>query len=154
MGRARGCVAVVFVFGVAGCGGGGGGTGPTQSAPMIQVAGSYPTAVALLDNDCGAVSVQPNTTTVTHVPGAARLTLGHAGLTYNGSLAGDGTFTTDPLDVRDQDGSTLTIRITGRFTLTGFDATVTVDVARAAGSRCRYQVRWTGTKQGGPNVLP
>jgi hypothetical protein len=146
---------VVVAIAAWGCGGGGGGGGhTTPPTPVIQVAGTYPTAVALLDNDCGTVTVQPNTTTVGHTPGAARLTLTHAALTYNGSLAGDGGFSTDPLEVRDADGSSLTIRISGRFTLTGFDATVAVDVARTTGSRCRYQVRWTGTKQGGPNVLP
>jgi hypothetical protein len=118
------------------------------------VGGTYPTAVALGDNDCGAVTVQPNTTTVAHTPGALRVSLTHAGTTYSGPLNADGTFATDPVDLRDQDGSTLTLRIAGRFTATGFEATVTVDVARPTGSRCRYVVRWTGTKQGAPNVLP
>ena len=59
-----------------------------------------------------------------------------------------------PLDVRDADGSVLTVGISGRFDTNGFEATVTVDVRRTNGSHCRYVVRWTGTKQGAPNVIP
>jgi hypothetical protein len=146
-----GGLALSFVV-ASGCGGGGG--SPAAPDTRIQVGGSYPTAVALVENDCGAVTVLPMTTTVGHTAGASRLTLAHGGTTYNASLAMDGSFASDPQDLRDQDGSTLTVRIAGRFSLTGFDATVTVDVARAGGGRCRYVVRWTGAKQGSPNVIP
>ena len=151
--RLRAGTLVLMTVLAGGCGGGG--TPPPGGAtPVIQVGGTYPTAVALVENDCGSVTVQPNITTVGHTPGATRLTLTHAATTYNGSLLPDGSFTTDPMDLRDTDGSTLTVRITGRFNTTGFDAAVTVDVLRTAGTRCRYVVRWTGTKQGAPNVLP
>lgn len=125
-----------------------------SSQPPIQVAGTYPTAVALVENDCGDVTVLPMTTTVIHNPGATQLSLVHANTTYGGSLQSDGAFTTDPLDVLDSDGSVLTVGISGRFDANGFEATVAVDVRRTNGSRCRYVVRWTGTKQGPPNVIP
>ena len=86
-------------------------------------------------------------TTVTHTVGAARLALTHAGTTYPGALQADGRFATDPQLVG---GST--VRIEGRFSATGLDASVTVDVQGSA--PCRYVTRWAGTKQGPPNVLP
>jgi hypothetical protein len=146
-----GSLALSFIV-ASGCGGGG--ASPAAPDTRIQVGGSYPTAVALVENDCGAVTVLPMTTTVGHTAGASRLTLAHGGTTYNGSLGPDASFTSDPQDLRDQDGSTLTVRIAGRFSTTGFDATVTIDVLRTSGGRCRYVVRWTGTKQGAPNVIP
>jgi hypothetical protein len=137
----------------AACGGAGGPT-PTPSAAVIQVGGTYPTAVALGENTCGPVTVLPNTTTVTHTPGAVRVILTHAGTRYSGSLSPDGTFSTDAVTVRDSTGTASTIRIAGRFTASGFEALVTVDVQPATGAACRYVVRWTGTKEGPPNILP
>jgi hypothetical protein len=110
--------------------------------------------VALTENTCGPVTVLPNPTTVTHTPGAARVTLTHAGATYSGPLSRDGTFSTDPVIVRDSTGTASTIRIAGRFTVAGFEALVTSDVQPASGAACRYVVRWTGSKDGPPNVLP
>jgi hypothetical protein len=118
------------------------------------VAGTYDTAVALAETTCTGITVAPNPTTVTHTAGAARLQLSHAGATYSGSLGADGSFSTDPLAVPDGQGATHTVGISGRFTLTGFTATVTVDVTRAGAAACRYVVRWTGTKRGSPNVIP
>jgi hypothetical protein len=148
------CLAAFAAAVVPGCGGGGGGSGPTPSAPVIQVAGTYPTAVTLGENSCGAVTVLPNPTVVAHAPGATRVTLTHAGTSYSGALSADGSFSTDAVTVRDSTGAASTIRIVGRFSTTGFDAQVTVDVQPAAGAACRYVVRWVGTKDGAPNVLP
>ncbi len=92
-------------------------------------------------------------TSVAHASGANRFSLTHGGTTYAGSVATDGAFTTDPLALRDADGQPLSVRIEGRFTTSGFDAQVGVDVSAAAGP-CRYVVRWVGTKQGAANVLP
>jgi hypothetical protein len=147
------CLAALAAALAPGCGGGGG-AGPTPSAPVIQVAGTYPTAVTLGENTCGAVTVLPNPTVVAHTPGATRVTLTHAGTSYAGPLAADGAFSTDAVTVRDSAGTASTIRIAGRFSTTGFDAQVTVDVQPAAGAACRYVVRWVGTKDGAPNVLP
>jgi hypothetical protein len=133
-----------------GCGGDGGGrTGPSPAA-TLQVSGTYATAVTLQEDACGGVTVQPQPTTVTQ--SAGRVALQHAGTTYSGPIGGDGAFSTDEVRLSGADGP-LAIRIAGRFTATGFDALVTVDVQRASGA-CRYVVRWAGTKQGPPNVIP
>ena len=133
-----------------------GGSSPTQPpAPtLLSVGGAYTVAVALGDNTCGAVTVQTQATTVTHTPGAGRFSLTHGPNTFQGSVAADGAFTTDPLPL--QDGATaLSVGLQGRFTTTGLTATVTVDENRPAPTAdCRYLVQWTGTKQGAPNVIP
>jgi hypothetical protein len=90
----------------------------------------------------------PNPTTVTHDPGATRLTLTHAGTAYPGTIGSDARFTTDP---RTLSGG-VQVAIGGRFLTTGFEAQVTVDQTGAA--PCRYVVGWVGTKQGSPNVIP
>ena len=130
-----------------GCGGGGGGL-PTPS--LISVGGDYTLAVVLTENDCGSVTVQPLPTHVDHTPGAATLRLTHGPNTFDGSVAAGGAFTTTPRTLEDGMGSTLTLGITGRFTTTGMEALATVTLPRP----CRYVVRWTGTKQGPPNVIP
>lgn len=133
------------------CGGGGGGTSPT--APTSPIAGSYNVAVELIENNCGAVTVQAQPTSVTHTAGATRFTLRHGGNSFAATLAADNSFVSDALVLQDQDGSTLTVRLVGSFTLgspTTLAATVTVDVTQRPSppASCRYVVRWTGTKSG------
>jgi hypothetical protein len=90
---------------------------------------------------------------VTHVPGATTFSLVHGGLQATGSVSRDGAFTTQPLGVEDPLGPAQ-LAISGRFTATGLEATVTVDVQRGAPSPpCRYVVAWSGTKRGAPNVI-
>jgi hypothetical protein len=125
---------------------------PAPAPRLLSVGGAYTVAVALLDNTCGSVTVLTQPTTVAHEIGASAFTLTHGTLTYRGQVGSDGRFTTDPLFLTDA-GSMLTVTIEGRFTAAGFDATVTVNVQRAAGP-CVYHVRWTAAKQGAPNVLP
>jgi hypothetical protein len=147
-------LAVAGVLALAGCGGGG--SSPTNPPPatLLSVGGAYTVAVALGDNTCGSVTVQPQPTGVTHTPGASRFSLQHGPTTFQGAVATDGSFVGDPLAVAD--GSTaLTLNIQGRFTTTGLTATVTVDENRPAPTAdCRYLVQWTGTKQGAANVIP
>jgi hypothetical protein len=137
----------------------GGGSNPASSptptpAPVLSVGGAYSVAVALATNTCGAVTVAPQPTSVTHTPGATRFSLVHGANTFNGGVAVDGSFTTDPLALSDG-GTALTVTIQGRFSVTGMNATVTVDARPPApGAPCRYTVAWTGTKQGAPNVIP
>jgi hypothetical protein len=132
------------------CGGG----GPSAPSPtLLQVGGSYATAVALTEDTCGGVTVQSRPTVITHTPGQTRFTLAHAGLNCAGTVSGDGSFVTDPVSLPDPMG-TATVAISGRFRTTGFDADTRVDVARTGGGSCRYVVRWTATKEGSPNVLP
>ena len=127
----------------AGCGDSSGrNTGPPR------VAGTYATAVALRENTCGAVTVQPNPTVIEQQAGSTAFTLRHAGQSYTGTLSQDGAFTTQPRTLA-AGAETLTLSITGRFAGSGFEADVRVDVQRPTPSpACFYVVHWTGTKQG------
>jgi hypothetical protein len=131
------------------CGGEEESTGPSQS---IHVAGTYATAVTLTQNSCGAVTVQPNPTTVTHAAGATALTVSHAGQSYTGTLQSNGAFSTTPRTLS-ANGETYVISISGQFSTTGFVADTQVQVQRSSGA-CAYIVHWVGTKQGSPNTLP
>ena len=65
----------------------------------------------------------------------------------------DGAFVTDPQLA----GSSVEVHrlvLTGRFTTTGFDARVHADVTRNGAALCDYDVKWVGTQQGAPNVIP
>jgi len=145
-------LAVVALSVSSGCGGGGGGT--TASGRLLQVGGSYETAVTLIEDNCGGVTVRPAPTDIAHVPGETRFTLSHAALVCAGAVTADASFTTEPVAFQNSLGVS-TVRIAGRFSTTGFDADTTVDLVRPAGApACRYVVHWIGTKQGPPNVLP
>jgi hypothetical protein len=130
-------------------------SGPdTPSPTALQVGGSYQITPTVLQNPCGAITVLPGPAQVAHNPGAADLRLTHVGQTYTGRVERSGAFTMDPLVLNLGGGSTDTVRIEGRFTASGFDATVSVDAAHAGAAPCRYVVGWQAAKQGGPNVIP
>lgn len=135
-----------------GCGGSGGGspTAPPPPAPASPIAGRYDVAVALGTNSCGAVTVQTQATSVSHTAGASRFSLVHGANTFAGTLNADMTFVTDPLTLAGGDGSTLTVRIQGRFPSQALEATVTVEVRDrpVAPATCSYVVAWTGVKTG------
>jgi hypothetical protein len=147
----RRAAAITLAGLLAGCGGS---TSPTPppSGTLIAVAGDYTMTVALTENTCGAVQVAPLPTRVEHTAGATQFRLTH-GLTYTGTLASDGTFTTDAQTATDSVGAQ-TVRVTGRFTRTGLEALASVAVQPPSSAACRYAVQWTGTKQGAPNVIP
>jgi hypothetical protein len=138
----------------AACGGGGTSPGSPSSSVSPQVAGQYTVAVRLLDNGCGAApTVQPQPTSVEQTPGAPAFSLTHGGLRVTGAVERDGAFTTQPLGVTDPLGPAV-VTLGGRFTTSGLEAIVTVDVSPPApAAACRYRVEWSGTKQGPPNVL-
>ena len=131
--------------------GGSSSSGPTSTD--LRVAGTYDTAVTLQQNACTGITVQRFITTVAHVPGATALTITHAGNSYAGTVQRNGAFTTTPKAVGGG-GETHTLTITGTFTTTAIDATVTADVQRTGSANCQYTVKWTGPKQGEPNVIP
>lgn len=127
------------------------------SAPLdpdvLRVAGTYATAVALRQSSCVGIVVANNPTTVSHVPDARDVTLTHAGNAYTGTVQRDGAFATSPRTVGDP-AETHTLTIAGRFSTSGFEATVTADVSRNGSPACSYVVSWVGTKDGAPNIIP
>lgn len=133
-----------------GCGGDGGGSPTAPPAPVSPIAGRYDVTVALGANSCGAVAVQSQPTTVTHAAGESRFTLVHGANAFAGTLNADLSFVTDPLTLAGGDGSTLTVRLQGRFPSQALEANVTVDVRDrpVAPATCSYVVVWTGVKTG------
>ena len=129
------------------CGGGGSdddGTTPPPP-PASPFAGTYATAVTLVSNTCGAVTVQSLPTTVTHTAGNAAVTLVHGGTTYPGTVASDSTFTSSPVDVDVGDGFQYRITLVGRFGNRSFVADATVDRSGGSGP-CRFVAHWVGTR--------
>ena len=125
------------------------GPAPQGCAPLT-VGGSYPTTVSLVpgQNTCGNVTVQNAVTTVSQAPGTHALSLTHAGNTYTGTIEDDGRFTTVPKLVAGG-GSQFTITIDGKFTASGFTATVRVDQTAPAPA-CFYLVDWVGVRSALP----
>jgi hypothetical protein len=122
-------------------------------ANVLRVNGQYSTSVSLTQSTCQGIQVQDNPTNLAHVPGASALTLTHAGVNYPGTVARDGSFTTTAVPVT-VGSDTHTLTIAGRFSATGFDATVSAAVSRSGGTVCDYVVHWSGTKLDGMNVIP
>lgn len=151
--RLKAGVAVAAVVSLA-CGSGGTTGGPSPGGSVRSVGGDYAIAVALTQNTCGPVTVLPLPTRVAHTPGAQEFQLTHGPNTYTGSFdaAAGGLFRTAARTFSDA-ASSLTVHIQGEFVATGLQAEVTVDQT-APVPACRYVVRWTGTKQGAPNVIP
>ena len=127
--------------------------GAPDVAPVLSLGGAYDTDVSLVpgQNTCGNVTVQDNPTTVAHAPGSHALTLTHAGITYEGAVADDGSFTTQPKSVS-AGGSSFTITVSGAFDRQGFQAQVRVE--QTAPSACAYLVHWVGLKTEGTNFFP
>jgi len=134
-----------------------GGCSSDGSAPLdpdvLRVAGTYATAVSLGQSSCAGIMVADNPTTVSHVPDALNVTLTHAGNAYTGTVQRDGSFATSPRAVGEP-AETHTLTIAGRFSTSGFEATVTADVSRNGSPACSYVVSWVGTKDGAPNIIP
>jgi hypothetical protein len=146
--------AVTLVLGaatvIAACGG----SSPSGvNSAELSVGGTYTTAVTLQQNGCTGITVQTFPTTVAHTAGSTSLTLTHASNSYTGTVQRNGAFTTTP-KVVGGGAESHTLTITGTFTTTTIDATVTALVQRAGSANCQYTVKWAGPKQGGPNVIP
>jgi hypothetical protein len=125
-----------------------------QPTLPLRVAGSYPTTVAITSDACGGSVVADNPTAVTHIVGAATLSLSHAGSVYSGTIQTNGQFSTTPASAVIGSASYV-VAMSGRFTTTGFTSTVTVDKTDAAHpGGCRYVVAWTATRSSGQNVIP
>lgn len=125
----------------------------TLDPDVLRVAGTYATTVTVQQRTCTAIIVANNPTTVSHVPDAQDVTLTHAGNAYTGTVQRDGSFATIPRSVGEP-ADTQTLTIAGRFSTSGFEAAVTIDVSHNGSPVCNYVVRWVGTKDGAPNVIP
>jgi hypothetical protein len=123
--------------------------------PGLLVAGNYPTAVSMVEDSCGGSVVQSMPTVVTHALDATTLSLTHAGSRYDGTIARDGTFQTVAGTPLVLSGFSYIVTVGGKFSVTGFNATALVDrtTVGVAGSRCRYVVKWVGTRTSGTNVI-
>lgn len=121
-------------------------------ASQLSVGGSYETRVTLLPGGtCSGVTVEDAVTTVDHLPGASTLRLTHAGVGHSGTVDASARFQTTARTVA---VGTATYRITlaGQFSVSGFQATATVQQTSPAA--CAYSVQWLGTKSGSPNIIP
>jgi hypothetical protein len=141
------CLSLVAAVATA-CSSNSGGNGPDST---ISVGGTYQTAVTMVSNTCPGQTVEQHSTVVNHSPGATALALVHAGSTYNGTLAADGTFLTSTV-TQVFGGISYDISITGEFSETAMDALVTVQAGRQP--PCFFTARWAGPKSGDPNVIP
>jgi len=119
---------------------------------LLSVGGSYQTRVALVPGGtCSGVTVEDAVTTVDHVPGGGTLTLTHAGVTHSGTVDASARFQTAARTVV-VGAATYRITLAGQFSVSGFEATATVE--QTSGETCAYSVEWLGTKSGSPNIIP
>lgn len=136
---ARFTIVLALFAGVCG-GGSSSGTTPTTPSNVLAVAGTYPTRAAVIAerNTCGTVVVQDNPTVVTHTAGGTEVSFSHAGSVYRGTVDTSGRFTTPAANFPFPDAD-YTIALTGRFSTTGFEATVEL-TKRTPASTCTYAV--------------
>jgi len=129
--------------GVAGCAAGG--------EAAISVGGEYQTTVSVIESGCADMGVQQFSTSIGQVPGDTALTVSHAGATYQGILAKDGSFRTLPSSFSINNVG-YTLVLTGRFTVDSVD--IRADVESHRQPPCRLSARWYGPKDGAANVFP
>lgn len=122
-------------------------------APQISVGGTYPTTVTMVADSCPGTVIMNNPTIITHTAGQAAFALAHAVIRASGTVAGNGAFSTTQ-SVQNLGGTNYYIDISGQFSVTGLEALVHISVGDPGPGRCGYTVRWVGTKQGNPNVIP
>lgn len=108
---------------------------------------TYWTDVALGENTCGQVTIQPGPTEITPLASPDSITVTHAGQTYTGRLLPGGHFTTTPRELV-FGTTTYTIAISGQLAGDELNATVAVGVRESGATQgCRYTVNWKGRKQ-------
>ena len=102
--------------------------------------------MALLNSTCEGIDPQDATTSVEQKSGSDTIELTHADTTYTATLAEDGTFTTDAVQVEVGD-QTHSLVVHGSFSDQGFRASVLATVTGGAAGPCGYEVAWVGTRQ-------
>jgi hypothetical protein len=70
---------------------------------------------------------------------------------FIGTVRPDGNFNASATVGPDSGGQTYSERLEGRFSTTGFSATLRVEVSPR---KCWFTRSWTAVKQGEPNVFP
>jgi hypothetical protein len=142
----------------AGCGGQppiprSGPTSPSSSPGALHVAGVYQISQTAGDDTCGMSSAPVSFAgTVSHTAGGTTFTLTDTvGTNFGGTVERDGSFTATVTVGPDAGGQTYSERLDGRFTATGFSATLRVNVSPR---NCQFTRNWTAAKQGTPNVFP
>jgi hypothetical protein len=149
------CCWLIAIAAAIGCGGRTSTPPPSPTGPTgaLQVAGTYQISQTAVDDTCGVSSAPISFTgTVAHTAGGTIFTLTDTvGTNFNGTVERDGNFTAMATVGPDSGGQTYSERLEGRFTATGFSATLRVDVSPR---NCRFTRSWTAAKQGAPNVIP
>ena len=145
---------VVSAIGLASCDGGAPPVAPGTPGG-IQVAGTYALVRSLLSNNCvpeipGATA--PVTGVVTQSGDRFTLRNSDTGV-FDAQLQADGSFTNGKQRLVGAAGESYDLLFEGRFSSTGFRATVTVDLFRSTGT-CTSSLDWQATKQGPPNFIP
>jgi hypothetical protein len=153
------CLWFIAIIDTAGCGGNtstapSSRTSPAGSNPgTLQVTGTYQISQTAGDDTCGMSSATVSFEgTVAHTAGGTTFTLTDTvGTNFTGTVERDGNFTATATIGPDSGGQTYSERLEGRFTATGFSATLRVEVSPRD---CRFSRNWTAAKQGAPNVFP
>ena len=124
------------------------GTGCDSTTPsdVLQVAGTYQISQTALEDTCGMSSAPVSFPgTVAHTAGATTFTLTDSvGTRFTGTVNREGNFTATVTVGPDPGGQTYSERLEGRFTATGFSATLRVDVSPR---NCWFTRSWTAVKQ-------
>jgi hypothetical protein len=128
-----------------GCAGSGAG------GKAVSVGGTYQTTVTLIESTCPDMGVQQHPTVVTHQPGDSVFTITHAGASYEGVLQPNGLFRTRPTTFTITN-VTYGITLVGTFSADAVD--IRADVQAGRQPPCHLAARWSGPKDGPPNVLP
>lgn len=109
--------------------------------PVPRVAGTYDTRVTLLRSNC-PMTVESNPTEVAQYADTI-ITLRHAGTTYEGTLAADGSFSTRVKQLSFNQ-TTYLIGVRGRFAGDSLHAEVTLRYGQPA---CETLVSWVGPRR-------
>jgi hypothetical protein len=119
----------------------------TNSSRAAKFAGSFDTAVEIIANTCGPVTVQPMPTTVSAGASDSSIVLTHAGIAHHGTVSRDGSFSTTEVTLG-SGATTYRVSMRGRFaTANTFSSTVTVRELTSSTEKCSYRVKWSGTRK-------
>lgn len=151
----------LMVLALTACGGATGGAPSSPSpSPILQVGGAYLITKTITENTCdGNLNPATGSGVVSHTPGALAFTLNDSFSAFAGNLRSDGAFSIPAQATPPHLGApVMTTFENGRFTVSGFEASVRLDIDGPRGQPpfavCRVSQIWRATKQGAPNVIP